>query len=103
MAPWVRALAYTSPLTYARDLMNHAVLGSGYLNRWLDLALLPFLMVGFFILATRMHRRCRVGYCQVSTVETTTSTAGIKPRRVFLLGPSARRTKSEAQGVFRAQ
>jgi ABC-2 type transport system permease protein len=63
MAPWARALAYLSPLTYAQDLMNHAVLGVGALNRWLDLALLPLLLALFLIPAAWLHRRGRVlGY-----------------------------------------
>ncbi|MGD8967431.1 MAG: ABC transporter permease [Anaerolineae bacterium] len=63
MAPWARALAYLSPLTYAQDLMNHAVLGRGFLNPWLDLALLPLLLVLFLIPAARLHHRSRVlGY-----------------------------------------
>ena len=60
MAPWARTLAYLSPLTYAQDLMNHAVLGAGYLNPWLDLALLPVLLVLFLVPAARMHQRSRV-------------------------------------------
>lgn len=63
MAPWARALAYLSPLTYAQDLMNHAVLGAGYLNHWLDLSLLPVLLFIFLIPAARLHQRSRVlGY-----------------------------------------
>lgn len=63
MAPWARLLAYVSPLTYAQDLLNHAVLGSGYLNQWLDLALLPVLLVLFLIPSARLHERSRVlGY-----------------------------------------
>lgn len=63
MAPWARVLAYLSPLTYAQDLMNHAVLGVGTLNRWLDLALLPLLLVIFLIPAAWLHHRSRVlGY-----------------------------------------
>jgi len=63
MAPWARLLAHLSPLTYAQDLMNHAVLGTGYLNRWLDLALLPMLLFVFLIPAARLHHRSRVlGY-----------------------------------------
>jgi ABC-2 type transport system permease protein len=63
MAPWARALAYLSPLTYAQDLMNHAVLGIGYLDPWLDLALLPVLLLLFLIPAARLHHRSRVlGY-----------------------------------------
>jgi hypothetical protein len=49
-------------LTYAQDLMNHAVLGTGYLKRWLDVALLPVLLV-FLIPAAQLHHRSRVlGY-----------------------------------------
>jgi len=63
MATWARILAYVSPLTYAQDLMNHAMLGRGYLNPWLDLALLPVLLVVFLIPAARLHHRARVlGY-----------------------------------------
>ncbi len=63
MASWARTLAYLSPLTYTQDLMNRAVLGTGYLNRWLDLALLPLLLVLFLAVAARLHHRSRVlGY-----------------------------------------
>ncbi len=63
MAPWARGLAYLSPLTCTQDLMNHAVLGKGFLTPWLDLALLPILLVVFLIPAARMHHRARVlGY-----------------------------------------
>jgi ABC-2 type transport system permease protein len=63
MAPWARALAHLSPLTYAQDLMNHAVLGQGFLNPWLDLAVLPLLVALFLIPAVRLHHRSRVlGY-----------------------------------------
>ncbi len=63
MAAWARGLAYLSPLTYAQDLMNHAILGRGFLNPWLDLALLPLLVVIFLIPAARLHHRARVlGY-----------------------------------------
>jgi ABC-2 type transport system permease protein len=63
MAPWARWLAYASPLTYTQDLMNHAVLGSGYLPPWLDLALLPVLLTIFLFAAAWLHHRSRVlGY-----------------------------------------
>ena len=63
MAPWARLLAFASPLTYTQDLMNHAVLGRGYLAPWLDLALLPVLVTIFLIVAARLHHRSRVlGY-----------------------------------------
>jgi ABC-2 type transport system permease protein len=60
MAPWARSLAYFSPLTYAQDLLNHAVLGAGYINPWLSLALLPILLLLFLIPAARLHQRSRV-------------------------------------------
>jgi ABC-2 type transport system permease protein len=63
MAPWARTLAYFSPLTYAQDLMNHTVLGKGFLNPWIDLAILPLLLILFLIPAARLHHRSRVlGY-----------------------------------------
>ena len=63
MVPWARGLSYLSPLTYAQDLMNHAVLGRGCLNPWLDLGVLPLLVVIFLIPAARLHQRSRVlGY-----------------------------------------
>jgi len=63
MGPWARALSCFSPLTYAQDLMNHAVLGSGHMALWLDLAVLPVLLVAFLIPAARLHHRSRVlGY-----------------------------------------
>jgi ABC-2 type transport system permease protein len=63
MASWARALAYLSPLTYAQDLLNHAVLGAGYLPVWLDVAVLPALLVVFLLPAAWLHHRSRVlGY-----------------------------------------
>jgi ABC-2 type transport system permease protein len=63
MAPWARALSYLSPLTYAQDVINHAVLGAGYLNRWLDLGVLVVLLIVFLIPAARLHQHSRVlGY-----------------------------------------
>jgi ABC-2 type transport system permease protein len=63
MSRAARAVAYLSPLTYAQDLMNHAVLGIGLLNPWLDLAVL-LLTGGLFLLpSVQMHRRSRkLGY-----------------------------------------
>jgi len=60
MAPWARTLAYFSPLTYAQDLLNHAVLGAGYISPWLNLALLPALLLIFLVPAARLHRRSRI-------------------------------------------
>ncbi len=59
MAPAARAVAYLSPLTYAQDLMNHAVLGAGLLNPWLDMAVLLLSGVLFLLPSLLMHRRSR--------------------------------------------
>lgn len=45
MSSWARALSFLSPLTYAQDLMNHAVLGVGVQAVWFNLAIL-FLFFG---------------------------------------------------------
>jgi ABC-2 type transport system permease protein len=63
MAAWTRTLAYISPLTYSQDLMNHAVLGVGLLNPWLDLAVLLLSGILFLVPSMLMHRRSRqLGY-----------------------------------------
>ena len=63
MASWARVLAYLSPLTYAQDLMNYAVLGIGLLNPWLDLAVLLLGGILFLVPSVLMHRRSRhLGY-----------------------------------------
>lgn len=63
MASWARILAYLSPLTYAQDLMNHAVLGIGLLSPWLDLAMLLLSGILFLVPPVLMHRRSRrLGY-----------------------------------------
>lgn len=63
MAPWARALSYLSPLTYAQDLMNHAVPGMGLLSPWLDLAVLLLSGVLFLVPSVKMHQRSRrLGY-----------------------------------------
>jgi ABC-2 type transport system permease protein len=63
MAPAARAVATISPLTYAQDLMNHAVLGAGLLSPWLDLAMLLLGGVLFLIPSMLMHHRSRkLGY-----------------------------------------
>jgi ABC-2 type transport system permease protein len=59
MTTWTRGLAYLSPLTYAQDLMNHAVPGAGLLNPWLDLAVLLVSGILFLVPSTLMHRRSR--------------------------------------------
>jgi ABC-2 type transport system permease protein len=63
LAPWARVLAYLSPLTYAQDLMNHAVLGVGLLGPWLDLVVLALSGGLFLVPSIWMHRRARkLGY-----------------------------------------
>ena len=63
MSPAAQAVAYLSPLTYAQDLMNHAVLGMGVLNLWLDLAVLLVTGVLFLMPSIKMHQRGRrLGY-----------------------------------------
>jgi ABC-2 type transport system permease protein len=58
-----RAVAYLSPLTYAHDLMNHAVLGMGLLPSWLNLSVLLLSSLLFLIPSIWMHRRSRrLGY-----------------------------------------
>jgi ABC-2 type transport system permease protein len=58
-----RVVAYLSPLTYAMDLMNHAVLGYGLLNPRLDLFVLLLSGVIFLLPSIKMHQRGRrVGY-----------------------------------------
>jgi len=52
-------VAYLSPLTYAQDLMNHAVPGKGLLNPWLDLAVLLVAGVLFLVPSLGLHRRAR--------------------------------------------
>jgi len=63
MPPVARIISYISPLTYAQDLMNHAVLGMGELNLWLDIIIL-FLSGAIFLLPSiQLHKRGRVlGY-----------------------------------------
>ena len=63
MAPAARAVAYISPLTYAQDLMNHAVQGAGLLSPWLDLAVLLVSGALFLLPSVKMHQRGRrLGY-----------------------------------------
>jgi len=63
MAPLARAVAYLSPLTYAQDLMSHAVVGQGVLSLWLDLGVLLLMGVLFLLPSFWMHQRGRVlGY-----------------------------------------
>lgn len=63
MTPAMRVLAHFSPLTYAQDLMNHAVLGTSTFNPWLDLIVLALVSGLFLIPSFVMHRRSRIlGY-----------------------------------------
>jgi ABC-2 type transport system permease protein len=63
MGTVARVLAYLSPLTYAQDLMNHAVLDSGLLNPWLDVMVLLVGCAVFLAPSLLMHRRSRqLGY-----------------------------------------
>ena len=60
MSSIARAIAYLSPLTYAQDVMNHAVLGGGLLNPWLDLSMLALSGLLFLFPSVKMHQRARV-------------------------------------------
>lgn len=63
MSSLARAVAYLSPLTYAQDLMNHAVLGVGLVNRWLDLVVLLLTGVLCLLPSLKLHQRGRkLGY-----------------------------------------
>jgi ABC-2 type transport system permease protein len=63
MSSAARFVSYLSPLTYAQDLMNHAVLGTGELNLWLDLGILFLSGILFLIPSIRLHKRGRIlGY-----------------------------------------
>lgn len=63
MGPIPRALSFFSPLTYAQDIIHHAVSGRGYFNQWFDLALLMILAGIFLIPAAYLHHRSRIlGY-----------------------------------------
>ena len=63
MSPVARVAAYLSPLTYAQNLMNHAVQGMGLLNPWQGLAALLLTGVVFLLPSVRLHQRSRkLGY-----------------------------------------
>lgn len=63
MGAVARTVAYLSPLTYAQDLMNHAVLGVGLLDPWLDIAVLLVSGILFLLPSIKMHLRSkRLGY-----------------------------------------
>ena len=63
MGTVARTVAYLSPLTYAQDLMNHAVMGVGLLDPWLDIAVLLVSGILFLLPSVKMHLRSkRLGY-----------------------------------------
>ncbi len=63
MSTVARGISYISPLTYAQDLMNHAVLGMGELALWLNLSILFLSGVIFLLPSIKLHKRGRVlGY-----------------------------------------
>ena len=63
MSTVARGISYLSPLTYAQDLMNHAVLGTGELALWLNLSILFLSGVIFLLPSIKLHKRGRVlGY-----------------------------------------
>jgi len=63
MSTVARGISYVSPLTYAQDLMNHAVLGTGELAIWLNLSVLFLSGILFLLPSIKLHKRGRVlGY-----------------------------------------
>jgi ABC-2 type transport system permease protein len=63
MSSVARVISYLSPLTYAQDLMNHAVLGTGELALWLNLSVLFLSGIIFLLPSIKLHQRGRVlGY-----------------------------------------
>jgi ABC-2 type transport system permease protein len=88
MEPWMRTLSYFSPLTYAQDLLNHAVVGTsllakgfiwpegvqfckivgkdmagGVMDPFFDLAMLVVMLILFLVPSLLLHQRSRrLGY-----------------------------------------
>ena len=63
MSTVARGISYISPLTYAQDLMNHAVLGTGELALWLNISVLFLSGIIFLLPSIKLHKRGRVlGY-----------------------------------------
>ena len=63
MSPAARTLAHLSPLTYAQDLMNYAVLGASRIDPWLDLGVLLLTGILFMLPSIKLHQRgLRLGY-----------------------------------------
>jgi ABC-2 type transport system permease protein len=58
-----KTIAYISPLTYAQDLMNHAIGGMGLIHPAIDLGVLLISIVIFILPSIGMHKRAkRLGY-----------------------------------------
>lgn len=63
MSTVARGISYLSPLTYAQDLMNHAVIGTGELALWLNLSILFLSCILFMLPSIKLHQRGReLGY-----------------------------------------
>ncbi|MBN1303678.1 MAG: ABC transporter permease [Anaerolineales bacterium] len=60
MAPAAQVIAYFSPLTYAQDLMNHSVVGSGTINVWLDVSVLLLTSILLLWPSIWLHKRAQV-------------------------------------------
>ncbi len=60
MMPAARVIAYLSPLTYAQDLMNHAVMRSGVIHVWLDVVVLVLTSILLLWPSIRLHKRAQV-------------------------------------------
>ena len=59
LAWWGQALAYLSPLTYAHDVINGAMGGTGYLHPALDVAALVAFWILFLVVGLRLHEAGR--------------------------------------------
>ncbi len=59
MASWLLPVAFLSPLTYAQDLFDHAIMGDSFLPAALDVVLLLVLAILFLFPAALFHRRAR--------------------------------------------
>lgn len=55
LAWWGKALAYLSPLTYANDIIQQALGGTGYLTPALDAAALLMFWIVFLLAGLRLH------------------------------------------------
>ena len=59
LAWWSKPLAYLSPLTYAHDVINGAMGGTGYLSPVLDVAALVAFWIVFLAVGLRLHEAGR--------------------------------------------